>query len=117
MNNQALLKRFKFGLLLVLFGGINSILNTLVIITTRLAIGEAIDFTYPLLWETTGAYSFTILIPFMLYLFSRFPLKKGNLVKRIPIYIIVTLILGVIHTAVMFYSRIWLYQLLEWGKV
>lgn len=107
--------RIKLSLLFFAGGTISGILNTLVVVSTALANQEKVDFFHPLLWELTGSYSFTLLMPFMILLFKKLPLKKGVLFQRIPIYLLITFLLGALHTNMMYYSRILLYGLLDWG--
>ena len=115
MKNILSISRLKFSLLLFAGGTISGTLNTLVVVSTALANNEKVHFFHPLLWELTGSYSFTLLIPVMIILFKKLPLKKGFLFERIPVYIIVSFAMGFIHTNVMYYLRILLYELLNWG--
>jgi sensor histidine kinase YesM len=69
----------------------------------------------PIIDELTGVYSFFILIPIILKLFNRLPLKRDNLLKRIPIYIFVSILIGLTHTALMYFSRSFIYSILNLG--
>lgn len=71
---------------------------------------------YPLVNELTGAYSFLILIPFMLLLFRKFPLTKENLVKRLPLYLLSSIAVGLTHTSMMYISRSVIYPALNLGN-
>lgn len=92
------------------------VLNMMIGITTQLAEKEPVEVIYPLIDELTGAFSFVFLIPLMVLLFRRLPLKKENLALRIPIYIAVTIVLGVIHMSFMYFSRLIIYDISGLGK-
>ncbi|MEW6735710.1 MAG: hypothetical protein AB1489_30745, partial [Acidobacteriota bacterium] len=73
--------------------------------TTHLVEGEEIPFYYPLMFEMTGAYAAFILLPALLWFFARFPITRHNIVKTVPIYILISMLYGVCHTLLMIYSR------------
>lgn len=109
--------KLNYKLFLILFGlaNLNGLLNSLVVITTRLAEGSNLEIIHIFVWEFTGSYSFFLLTPVIIYLIYNYPFAKNNLLKTIPIYLITVLILGVIHTINMYWSRILIYNLAGWG--
>jgi LytS/YehU family sensor histidine kinase len=64
-----------------------------------------IELLFPFIYEMTGAFSFALLLPVMLYLYKKYPLTKHNFVVRIIIYFAVAVPLGIIHTYLMYCSR------------
>jgi sensor histidine kinase YesM len=80
-----------------------------------LAEGDKINLTKYFVYEFTGAYSFFILMPFMILLINKLPVVKGKIFSRIPVYILVIACLGAVYTAIMNYSRILIFDLAGWG--
>ncbi len=115
MEKPTYKNRFKTFLIFFLLANITGLLNTLVIITLMLAEGAIINYTKYFVYEFTGAYSFFILIPFMILLINKLPIVKGKFFSRIPVYIIAIACLGAVHTAMMNYSRIIIFDLANWG--
>lgn len=107
--------KYKLALVLFAFANINAVLNTLVIITTRLAEGDTIRLIRIMVWEFSGSYSFFLLSPIMLILIFKYPLIKGKIFKTIPIYLLTIAVLGAVHTINMYLSRIIIYDLAGWG--
>lgn len=70
---------------------------------------------YPLLWELTGAYAFLLLLPFIAYVITRYPISRRRLATRLPLHLATFLGFAVAHTLLMWGSREALYALLGWG--
>ena len=70
---------------------------------------------YPLVDELTAAYSFLILIPFLIYFFNKVLLTKDTFVKNFPLYLLCSIVVGLIHTGMMYTSRSILYPALKMG--
>ena len=69
----------------------------------------------PLLNEITGTYSAFLLLPFLFLVWNRFPLTKTSWLKRLPLYLAVTLATGFMHTSLMMVSRDLLYPVFRLG--
>ncbi|HYU16820.1 MAG TPA: histidine kinase [Candidatus Acidoferrum sp.] len=100
---------------IVLLVNLLGLLNFSIASTTWLAEHDRMPLKYPLLWEMTGAYSFLAVLSVMLAVFRRFPLERGHLARRMPLYAGVFVVLTVVHTLLMWGSRIVLHGLLGWG--
>lgn len=66
--------------------------------------------------EFTGVYSFFLLIPIIILFFKKYPLAKDNLTHRIPVYLVATVIVGLTHTSMMYFSRVLLYPFFNLGN-
>lgn len=72
---------------------------------------------YPaLIDELSGVYTFWLLVPAIISFFKRFPLNKGSIVKLISLYILCTIVIGLIHTSMMYISRSIIYPALNFGN-
>ncbi len=100
---------------IVLLVNLLGLLNFSIVSTTWLAEHDRMPLKCPLLWEMTGAYSFLAVLSVMLAVFRRFPLERGHLARRVPLYAGVFVVLTVVHTLLMWGSRIVLHGLLGWG--
>jgi two-component system, LytTR family, sensor kinase len=85
------------------------------VFTSNLAYGHHQPYSYPLLWEMTGYYTALLLLPVMVFGFSRIPIARNNWFWTIPAHLVISLALGAVHTLLMNFSRDWLYALLSWG--
>jgi two-component system, LytTR family, sensor kinase len=108
-------KRLKIFLLFFLFANVNGLLNALVIVTLKLAETDNVAYLQYFVYEFTGSYSFFLLTPFMLLLTKKLPFVKGEILQRVPVYIFTAALLGAIHTAVMYYSRVLIFDWADWG--
>ena len=99
-----------------MLANVSGLLNTLVIITLKLAEGGKINNLQYFVYEFTGSYSFFLLTPVMLLLTAKLPLVKGKLLARIPIYLLTIAVCGAVHTAIMYYSRIFIFDIAGWGN-
>ncbi len=116
MLKRLFLRWRKLLLLLFILANINGLLNTLVILTSRLADGEKVYALHYFIYEFTGSYSFTLLIPIVLWVYSVYPIKKENKLIGIPLYFFLAVILGIIHTGIMYYSRLIIFHFAGWGE-
>jgi sensor histidine kinase YesM len=110
------IKKLKTALLFFGIGTLIGLMNFSVALTTSLAEeGREKAINY-LIWEFTGAYSFIILLPIMLWLFRKYPLTIKNFYYLVPLYLASVIPVAAMHTAIMFYSRQIIYSLLGWGE-
>ena len=99
---------FSFGTMVALF-------NIGIIVTGELADQNSIPLVYPFINEITGAYSALLLIPFLLAVFRRFPLRRDTLLRYLPLHLLATVLFGFTHTTLMYFSRDAIYSLVELG--
>lgn len=69
----------------------------------------------PLVDELSAAYSFLILLPFLIYFFNKVPLTKDAFIKNFPVYLLFSIVVGLIHTGMMYTSRMILYPAFNMG--
>lgn len=102
---------------LFVFAAVTAIglLNFSVVETSWLSEGNASPAGYPFVWEMTGAYSFLLLLPLLVFVINRFPIQRRNLLMRIPLHIVTFLLFAVSHTLLMWGSRELIYRILGWG--
>ncbi|MFQ5627350.1 MAG: sensor histidine kinase, partial [bacterium] len=79
--------------------------------TNELAEGQSPPVQKLFVNEMTGAYAILVILPFLLWSFRKFPLKRKNLPKRLPLYLLASMIFGASHTMLMFLSRKAIYWL------
>lgn len=122
---QTLEGRSKTKIFLVFFliATLIAIMNTTISVSAELAEryyeltpADWVKVIYPLTDEFTGSYTFCLLIPALIAFFNKFPLKKDNLVKRIPMYLLATVVFGLSHTTMMYISRSIIYPALGLGN-
>lgn len=104
-------KNKKWILLAFTLGTIQAFLYIGVIVSENLAHNKAIDLPFYLINELTGLYSALLLIPFQLYFFKRYPLNQENLLSRIWLYLLGTILYGVTQTSIMYAWRLGIYPL------
>ena len=61
--------------------------------------------------EMTGAYTILLLLPPLFAFFRKFSLRRGQLVKLIPLHLLASVAFGASHTLLMFLSRKLIYWL------
>lgn len=105
--------RYWFYIFLISTG--TGLWNFGIIVTTRLIGNESLYTKYYLLDELTGAYSGFVLLPFILWVFYKYPIKKKFLLTRIPIHILTSMIFGICGTVLMTISRTSLYNVFDMG--
>jgi signal transduction histidine kinase len=106
----------KILFIIFLFATLIGLFNTNYFYLTELASGERIPLKYPLIHELTGTYTIFLLLPVLFWIFNKFPLTRKNLLRRLPIYLLLSFGFGVCHTLLMFASRILVYRLVGLGK-
>lgn len=79
--------------------------------TNELAEGKTPSFHKYFINEMTGAYAVFVLLPFLFHFFKKVPLKRGNLLARLPAHLLANMLYGFCHTMLMFFSRKLLYWL------
>ncbi|MFA8342009.1 MAG: sensor histidine kinase, partial [Rhodothermaceae bacterium] len=90
------------------------LLNTLIISTDSLANYDAIH-EYTFFYEMTGAYCALIVLPLILFFVRKFPIKKDNARRTVLLHILFAICTGVLHTFLMWGTRIFLFALFDWG--
>lgn len=100
-----------------LFGLVSliGVLNFITFVTDRLANRLPPHSREYLIYELTGAYLFFVLLPLLYWFFRTYPLHRENLVHRIPLYLAVSLLYGISHTLLMYFSRVWIFRMLGLG--
>ncbi|MGD8779717.1 MAG: histidine kinase [Ignavibacteria bacterium] len=109
-------KTIRYILLFLGIGFVVGIMNTAVVTTTNLAEKGKIEILFPFIYEMTGAFSFTLLLPLMLLLYKKYPLARNNFIIRIPLYFLAAVPLGIIHTYLMYVSRQLIFDIAGWGE-
>ncbi len=119
MSIETKSKYRKFQVWIVLFAIINVLwmVSFGIIHTDTLGrYGSDYEWGIPLLNEITGSYSAFILIPVLYLVWKYFPLSKATWLRRLPLYILVTVLIGAMHTVLMLVSRELLYPVFELGE-
>jgi signal transduction histidine kinase len=80
-----------------------------------LAQRNAVPYFFPVLWEFTGYFTLLALLPLIILCFSRLPIERRNWYWTIPAHVALSVVIGVIHTLLMLYTRRELYSLLGLG--
>ena len=101
--------------IILLFGTMIAFLNIGIIITNDLANRDAITIKYVLINELSGVYTSLLLLPFIFWMYERFPLKRGTFWAYLPLHLLATMIFGATHTTLMYLSRTAIYALLNLG--
>jgi hypothetical protein len=78
--------------------------------------GSDYEWRIPLLNEITGTYAAFILIPLLFLFWKKVPLTKSTWLKRLPLYLVVTVLTGILHTIIMLSSRELLYPVFNLGE-
>lgn len=92
------------------------LLNFGVNVTDELANNYDTKWTLYLVTELSGAYTIILLLPPLVWFFQRFPLLKEKFYPRLLMYLLVSVIFGLAHTALMFIVRVFLYDWFEFGS-
>jgi len=99
-------------LIIFLFFTLIGVMNFNRFYTNELAEGGTPSFHHYFINEMTGAYAVLLLLPALLHFARKFPLQRGNWLKRLPTHLLASVIFGASHTMLMFLSRKLLYALL-----
>lgn len=110
-----LLSPSKLALTAVLVATAFGLLNATIVLTADWATGETPSVAFALLMELTGAYTFLIVLPVMIYLARRFPVSRENWWHRVPLHLACSIGVGVSHTLLMWGTRTAAYAILDWG--
>jgi len=86
------------------------------VFTSGLAEGAQQPYYYPLLWEITGYWTAFALVPLIVFAFSRLPVARANWWWVIPVHVLISIALGIVHTFLMTGSRQALYALFGLGE-
>jgi len=97
-------------LVIFLFSTLVGVMNFNRFYTNELAEGGTPNFYHYFINEMTGAYAVFVLLPVLFYFFKKFPLQRGNLLKRLPLHLLASMAFGFSHTMLMFFSRKLLYS-------
>jgi len=76
---------------------------------------EPISFWEPLTWEMTGAWFAALLFPLIARLARRFPVERGHIATRVPLHLAALLAYSVVHTSLLWVSRLYLYPWMGLG--
>ncbi len=109
-------KIFKYIMFFFGIGTAIGFMNTAIVVSTRLAERENFNIVFPAIGEFTGAYSFAILLPVMLYVFRKFPISKQNYAFPAIIYFLAFIPVGALHISFMYLSRQFISDLAGWGR-
>ncbi len=90
-------------------------LNFGIEVTDRLAGGKSGAYLLVLIYELTGVLTALVLVPFLLWLFTRFPLTRRDWWKRLPVFGVALVLFGVSHTTLMTLTRTLVLALLNLG--
>ncbi|MCP5047361.1 MAG: hypothetical protein GY940_09340 [bacterium] len=101
--------RLRWWFILFVVTTVIGLLNFSIIITNQMASSGRIRYQYPLINELTGAYATLLLLPFLLWFFKRWPIRRSNWVTYLPLYFLVSVLFGVSHTLLMKVSRTLIY--------
>lgn len=71
---------------------------------------------YPLVWQLTGHLAFLAVLPLLLGMFERWPLRKDNLRFRLPLYLLAMCGFTGVQILLMWILRVAAYALLGWGR-
>lgn len=109
-------KTFKYILLFFGIGTALGIMNTAIVVSTLLAEQEKFHIINPAIGEFTGAYSFVLLLPIMLFVFRKFPISKQNYLFPSIVYFLAFIPVGALHIMLMYLSRQFINDLAGWGQ-
>src|SRR6185369_6394378 len=70
---------------------------------------------YPFVWEMTGAWTFLVPLPLLVFVIERYPIERRRLVRRLGLHIVTFLGYAITHTLLMWGSREVIYAILGWG--
>lgn len=81
-----------------------------------MAAGRQVNWVPLSIDEISGVATSLLLIPSLIWLFTKLPLNRKNWWQRIPLYLAATLVYGALHTSMMWVSRRILYPLFDLGN-
>jgi two-component system LytT family sensor kinase len=83
--------------------------------TSLLSQRISVPFFYPLIWEFTGYYIAFALSPLIVTAFGVWPICRQNWFWTVPLHLTISVVLGVLHTLLMWLTRQQIYQWLGLG--
>lgn len=83
--------------------------------TSLLAERRSVSFLYPFIWELTGYYIALAIAPLIVMAFARWPIRRHNWYWTVPTHVAISLLLGVVHTLLMWLTREQIYGWLGLG--
>jgi sensor histidine kinase YesM len=92
-------------------GLIHALLNVGVLVAENVAAHGKVQWVFYSINEFTGAFAILIFIPFLFYLFAKWPLVKPHLWSRLALYLAVSLVFGFLYTSTMYAMRVPLYRM------
>lgn len=92
-----------------------SLISTGTVYTLLLAQRSPRPFLYPFLWEFTGYYLAFALAPLIVMAFSVLPIRRRDWYWSVPVHLLISVGLGIIHTLLMGVTRRWIYGWLGLG--
>jgi len=123
MKEKQFSKKIKIFIIGLGVATLIGLMNLLIFVTAELAENyynlTSDDFHFALnilVNELTGAYSFALLIPVMIYFFRKFQLTKDTFTKYFPLYMLFSIVIGLTHTGMMYSSRTILYPVFGFGE-
>lgn len=106
------LKSFLLVFLAFTFAGL---LNFSIVETSWRAEENVRAAKYPFVWEMTGVYTLLLLVPLLVLVATRYPVRRGKVASRLLLHAAVFVFYAVSHTLLMWGSRELIYHLLGWG--
>ena len=97
--------------ILCLFAAFDALLNVGVIVSENLAHHQDPDWTFYLINEFTGAFTILLFIPFLIFFFRKWPLRRPQLFGKIALYVFASMIFGFLYTTVMYTARVPIYAM------
>lgn len=88
--------------------------NTGIIVTEDMSRGDPVNFWKAFINEVTGAYSFLLILPALIWFFRRYPLTLAEWHRRLGGHLAAILLFGCCHTGLMILSRKLIYVLAGW---
>lgn len=104
-------KNRKWILILLAVALINAFLNIGVVVSEQIAHNHEIEWPFYFINEFTGSFILIVFIPVLFRFFKEMPLRKPYLYGRIFLYLVVSLVFGILFTSLMYASRVPLYHL------
>lgn len=106
----------RLPLIVFVFVTLIGLLNAGVIISNDLANARSPAIGKILLDEISGVWSFLLLLPMIVRLMLRYPVRKPHLAPRLLLHLFLSAVFGVMQTTIMYGSRTIIYWLLDWGE-
>ena len=92
-----------------------SLISTGTSYTLQLTQRSPRPYLYPFIWEFTGYYLAFGLAPIIVMAFSVLPIRRNNWHWSVPVHLLISVGLGIIHTLLMGITRRWIYGWLGLG--